>query len=476
MPKTEKNRVGSLLTSLTRGRALIVRIVDRRPITSFLVVLGILILLIVTGSFLRKPQIKEQTVTAPAKQITVYNIGTAPKIAVSASVEKSGIVKITAQTPAIVANINVTVGQQVVKGSNLMSLASNYTGSNPAAVQAQIAQTQYKNVKDTFNDQKDLIQKQRELADKNRENADKIRDITNQSLGETRSLLSLNDSIIASLQLNLQSQTPGSAAYVATWQQISQFQTATNQIKQGLRTAEFQAGSDNTPSKIADLQTDIAKRQLDLQEKSLALTLETSRLQAALAAVTAESYHPTAPFAGTVERVHVVVGQTVTPGTVLVTITGNSQSATLTAFVPLTIAKSVSLLNPATIHVRDNNFELTPIYISQEATEGQLYSVVFAIPNEVELTLTDKSTIIIDLALDTAYPSGVNPYVPIDSVHQTQEEAFVFVEQNGEAVSKKVELGAVEGSYIQVVNGLETNDRVIINRNVIAGDRVEVKS
>lgn len=478
LPFLKKGLIKKAKANLKRPKRLYSKallLVDRRPLTSFFTLLLVLTIVITVGNFLKKPKAESTKVEQPVKLVQVYSIGSTPKITVQAQIEKSGIVKIVSQTQSIVSQINVKTGQHVWRGTNLLSLSTNYGGSNPYSVQRQLAEAQYKNINDNLPAQKDLISKQRELADKNKDNADKLRDITDQSLGETRDLTSLNENLISNLQQTLQTQTPGTTAYIQTQEQISQFQSATNQIRQGLRNSEFQTNEDNPPAKIAELSNDIAKKQLDLQEKSLDLSRETSALQVKLAQINEASMFPVSPFEGVVERVNVQVGQTVTPGTVLATITGNNQASTAQAFVPLQIAKSITLLNPATLHFTNESVDLFPTYVSQEATEGQLYSVVFAIPAEVQSELTDRSFITIDLPLDE--PAVKNdPYVPIDSVHQTQEESFVFVIKDKKATAKKVNLGQVQGSYVQVITGLEKDDQVIVSRNIIAGDNVEAKN
>lgn len=465
-----KNKVSPVKTAYQKTTSL----VDRNPLRSFFIVLALLLAVIITGNFLRRPKIADQIVAPPAKEVQVYNIGTAPKITVQAQIEKSGIVKITAQTPGIVSSVNVEAGQEVSQGAPILTLSSNYSGSNPLSIARQLAGAQYKNLKDTFDSQKDLIAKQRELADKNKQNSEKLRDITDLSLGETRDLISLNDSIIANLQTQLQGQAPQSQAYIQTQQQISQFQSANNQIRQGLRNAEYQTNKDNQPTKILELQTDIAKRQLDLQEKSLDLAKLTSTLQLQLARVNEANYFPVSPFEGVVQRVHVQVGQTVKPGTVLATIAGSDRTATAQAFVPVNIARNISPIIPSVLHFAGETLDATPTYVSQEATEGQLYSIVFAIPQNLQPETTDKSYITIDIPLESAYSLKTDPFVPIDSVHQTQDEAFIYVVKNGKAQSRKVTLGTVQGDFIQVITGLQENDKVIVNRNILSGDRVKI--
>ncbi|MBI3342458.1 efflux RND transporter periplasmic adaptor subunit [Candidatus Curtissbacteria bacterium] len=136
------------------------RFIDRRPLTSFFALLVLLLVLIALGNFMRKPRHADQNVEVAPKIVQTYTIGATPKITVQGQIEKSGIVKITAQTPGIVSQINVKAGQQVWRGTNLLSLSSNYSGSNPLSVARQLAGAQYKNIVDTFPMQKDLIGKQ----------------------------------------------------------------------------------------------------------------------------------------------------------------------------------------------------------------------------------------------------------------------------------------------------------------------------
>jgi hypothetical protein len=65
--------------------------------------------------------------------------------------------------------------------------------------------------------------------------------------------------------------------------------------------------------------------------------------------------------------------------------------------------------------------------------------------------------------------------VPIDIIHQLQDSSYVYVVEDGKAVAKEVQLGVIYGSQVQVLEGLESGQAVIMNRNVIEGDRVIVK-
>ena len=65
--------------------------------------------------------------------------------------------------------------------------------------------------------------------------------------------------------------------------------------------------------------------------------------------------------------------------------------------------------------------------------------------------------------------------IPIDSVYQTQEKAYVLVNNKGKAETKTLELGSVYGSYVEVRSGLTSDDQIILDRNVVADDKVAVQ-
>jgi hypothetical protein len=64
------------------------------------------------------------------------------------------------------------------------------------------------------------------------------------------------------------------------------------------------------------------------------------------------------------------------------------------------------------------------------------------------------------------------PFIPIDSVYQTEDSSYVFVVQNKKAVSKKIKLGAVTGRFVQVESGLTSGNNIILERNIVTGDQV----
>lgn len=455
------------------------RFIRKRPFTSFLLSLALLLVIFFLGSILGKPPTEPPKEPA-VKSVKVYSIGSVPTISVAGQVEKTGVIKIMAQTSGVVQKISVSEGDKVSKGSNLISLSTNYQGDSLPGLQTAIDSKQFQNLKDTFDAQKDIIQKQRDVAGKLDANADDLRDIANKSLGDTRSSIGLNEQIISDIDANLKDLEANNVGNVnkqlieQTRQLKSQFQGAVTQLRSSLRNLEFQAASDKPPAQLSDVQKDITLKQLDLQEKSLTLNKEIAGLQVAIAAVGASLMHPVSPTSGVVERVYVHQGQMVNPGTPLLQISGSSKSARVVVKVPANIARSISRLEASTIHLDDTPIIAYPFYVSTEATDGELYSIIFEIPDQAEEVVPESGFVSVDIPVGVADSISTIPFIPIDSIFQTQDQAFVFVNKNGVATSKKIELGNVVGSFSEVTSGLDSGDQIILDRNVLEGDKVSV--
>ena len=164
--------------------------------------------------------------------------------------------------------------------------------------------------------------------------------------------------------------------------------------------------------------------------------------------------YPASPVSGIVERIFVRVGQAVNPGSPIAQITGASNSLIAVALVSRDIAAGISTAQVASLHFGDETYAEAPFYVSKEATDGSLYSVQFAIPEEFGSKTTDKGYITIDLPVGAANTGSAVPFVPVDSVFQTQDQAYVYVVKNGKAQSKEIELGQVLGRFVEVTSGI----------------------
>ncbi|MCL6096108.1 MAG: hypothetical protein M1444_00280 [Patescibacteria group bacterium] len=454
----------------------ILLLIERKPFTSFFAVLGVLLILMVAGNVFFSPKPEAQTSAPAPKKVAVFKLGSAPQISYQGKVEKSGVIKIAAQMPGIVSAINVSEGQKVYRGTNILSLSTNYQGGNAPSLSRQITQTQYNNAKDTYDAQGDIIGKQKDLANKNNDNAEILRQITSRSASDTKALADLNKTIVDSLAQTIRNDEVSGATpqtILGEKQVLSQYQSAMVQINGSLRNLELSAAADQPPAQMAKLQHDIAVEQLDLQRKALDMNLEISRLSYNLALVNEANMFPSSPFEGTVDKIFVHVGDMVSPGTQLVSLSGSNQHVQAVVNVPENIAKNISTIEPSVLTIGKDQIEMRPSYVSQDATNGVLYSVIYQLDDSLSSKLTNSDYVEVRIPIGTADTTNAVPFIPLDSVIQTQEEAFVYIiDKNQTAKVKKITLGQIQGRYVEIVSGLPSESQVILNRNVIEGDKV----
>lgn len=472
MPKFNKINFNSLKQKPRVFYKRTVQFIQKRPLQSFFLILLLFLLVIFLGNVLT-PVKKEAAKTNAPKSVKVYQIGSAPKVTFQAQIEKSGVVKIMAQTAGIVSKIDVKEGDAVGKNQNLINLASSYDGSNAPALQSAIAAKQYQITKETYDSQKEVIQKQRDVANNTETNAAELRNIASEANNAARSVFDLNQGIINEVDQQIAA-TPNGTSTQQLRQLKAGLESGNLQLRSQILNTDYTSNSDNPTAQNSGLQKEIALKQLDIQEKTLDLSKELGGLQVALANVNASLMHPVSPFDGVVQRVHVRVGESVTPGTVLITIGGNSDEIKAVVKVPMAMAKNINDYEKSILSFNGKTFEQVPAFVSGEATDSQLYSVIYDIPSEYSKQLTDGSFVTVEIPIGLPDTGSAVPFVPLDTIYQGTDESYLFVNNNGKVESRKVELGSVYGQFVEIKNGLQDSDQVILNRNVIAGDRVTV--
>ncbi len=446
--------------------------IQRKPFISFFATLGIFLLILILGSVITSLTKKDVKKANPVKAITVYTIGKAPTVPLQAQIQKNGIVQIVAQGSGIVDKIYVSEGDNVQEGETLVSLSTNYQGGSAPALQAQLAGAQFRNSKDTFNLQKDIISKQRDIATASAENTEQLRQVSQKTLNDTRGLLDQNRNILDAIT-NQIAQNPNDPGVAALKQQQAQYQAAVNQLQSSVNSLDYSTNTNNPPTLLTSTQKDITLKQLDVQEKALDLSKKVSGIQYSLALVQEGLMRPASPFTGTVQRVNVQVGENVSPGDVIATVASSSISTTAILRVPQQIAENISRVEPTVFYNKDKKISVIPTYVSVVATDGQLYSIIYNLPDGIT-GLTANEYLKAEVPVGYAAANGADPYVPIDSVYESQNESTVYLLKKDKAVAQKVTVGEVYGDYVAILSGLHDGDQLILDRNVVTGDTVKV--
>jgi multidrug efflux pump subunit AcrA (membrane-fusion protein) len=481
VPKKLKNFFQALTARPTKVAQ---RFLEKRPFISFLLFLCILMGLVVLGNNLRKPVAPAVSPQPEALAVQLYHLGDTPNVQVQAKIEKSGVVQLVAQTAGVVQKIRVKEGDHVKRGQSLFSLSTNYQGGSVPGLARKLSQENYQFLVDNYDAQKDVIQKNRDIANTVDAQASQLRSMTQQSLSETSSLIDLDNDIISGLDKQIQALVDTNVGGVndAAISQLKEAKAGTltslNAARVALRNNQYQSDSSKEPAALADMTRDLALKQLDLQEKTLDLNKDISLLNLRISQVNESLMYPAAPCPGTVERIFVKVGQNVTPGTVLASVRGDMNEATAVAFVSQDIAREVSRFTPSTLVIGSRKVSVVPRSISHEPTDGVLHSVLYSVPDEYANQLTNASYIVVEIPVGMNYAKTEKPFVPLDSIYQSPDAASVFVvkddgQGNQVATSQSIKLGAVSGQYVEVVDGLQPGEVIILNRNVIEGQRVK---
>lgn len=462
--------------------------VELHPLGSFFTLLAITLVLIVIGDVFRNPKISQEKDIKLVKEVSVYNIGSAPKMLIQGKIEKTGVIKIVALTSGVISQIYKSEGQTIQKGQWLMSLSSNYQGGSSPSLTRQLAATNYQFLLDNFDTQKELIEKNKEIANKVESQSSELRTISSKSIDETKSLISLNENVLSMIDsqisklelINVNGASDSAILQLKTGK--SSAISGLNQAKSSLRNLEYQTSSDQEPAEIAKIQKDLTIKQLELQEKTLHLNREIARLNLRLSEIQESLLYPVSPFHGTVERIFVKPGSYVSTGAVLASINGDVKTLKAVVTTSKSIAERISLLEPSFIYSGLTAVSVYPLYVSHEPVSGNLHAVIYSIPEEFDTQFTNDQIVSIDVPIGIAHTFSSDPFVPIDALYQTQTENSLFiVEKEKQTKNYKVRnisvtIGNAYGSYIEVLTGLKNSDQVVLDRNVIDGDIVVIKN
>jgi len=216
--------------------------------------------------------------------------------------------------------------------------------------------------------------------------------------------------------------------------------------------------------------------QLDIQEKALDLNKEISELSLNIAKISESLMYPATPFAGRVERVFVKPGQKIDAGTQIAVISGNTTKSVAVVRVPSKTAGLISKIEDTEFTVGQNHFSLKPRYVSSQATDGQLYTVIYDIPQEYEANLSNGEFINVSIPIGYADTGSATPFIPLDAVSQTQNETTVYVVNNNTVAFRNVKLGNVVGRFVEVNEGLSDGDIVILDRDIVVGDQIKFQN
>lgn len=469
------SRRSRLKNALLRPYKALIRFINRFPLITFFLILGILLLLVVASNQLTKTPPPAPEAEVQPKKVAVFHVGDLPRLRFTGRADKSGTITLTAQAGGVVSAIPITEGKTATTGQRLISLASSYQGGNAASLQRQIAATTYTQAIQNVPIQQAALAQRRTIAEQTAVSAEQLRTISRESLDETREIIASSKNSLRSVDdlIATQEEQPSAAINDLTLASLRQQRigllNGITAAEQSLRSTAYSSSEAQAPAALARLAKETTLKQLDLEARSLTLNVEISRLNLRLAQVAESAMFPSAPFASTVEKIHVKVGQAVAPGTPLVTLSGLTQTTTVEVSVPADVAARLSHTDPSVLSWDTTRLEITPQWISTQPTIGTLSSIVFTVPSDDADTLTQDQTITVDIPIDTA-PTA--PFIPLDAIYQTETNSYIYVVKDGKAVTQSITVGKVFDGSVEVLSGIDGPVDIILDRSIVAGTSV----
>lgn len=457
----------------------IILFLKKRPLVVVTIVSLALLGLIILGNYLRQPQAAQQS-QKNAREVVVLRVGEPFQTTLSTQVEKQGVVTIYAQTSGIVRQVTATEGKTINQGATIVKLASNYQGGVAQSTQRQIVEKQAAFDADNHALRLDTVRKQQEIARQSMQYTEELKTITQQSLNDTKALLTLNEDILAKLERDVLTEVLASSdptndddVYAAKKSQAS-YQATVNQLKAQIRANELQIDTSKPDYQLSELQRDAALKQLELQEKALLVNNDISKLSLRLAQISESLMYPAAPWTGTVEKIFVKPGQLVSPGTPIAVIRGKKITTELTAFVGREVARWAATASGSAV-IADIQLPVTTQHVSQEAVDGGMFSLRLALPASASSLVSNGEYVMV--TLQSQLPDDEESdwwWLPLESVVQLQNKSLVYIVENEQVVGVPVATGMVSGEFV-AVKGVVKNMQIIQTaQEVVAGDKVRV--
>ncbi|KJR48138.1 putative Co/Zn/Cd efflux system membrane fusion protein [Desulfosporosinus sp. I2] len=244
--------------------------------------------------------------------------------------------------------------------------------------------------------------------------------------------------------------------------------------------ALFEAGAvskvqlDQTTLGVKELEATFASQIEQLQVQASDSSLELAQVQLAQAREALDNATVTAPVAGTVSQVNVQVGNMATSAQAAIGLTNtgsvySSLSVAENLVNRLTKDKAVKVKVPSVSETNivgkienispssDPRTQLYPLKISFENPNGLIKPGMFA---KVELTTEEKADVMA---------------IKSEAVVLKNEKTIVYVVEGDKAVAKEVVTGLDTGVDIEILKGLNLDDKVIIKGQTLVDEGRKVK-
>ena len=414
MQKTTKKTSASSKKHLSFDR--FIATIKKFALVIFVVALIVLLGMIAWSRSLTPEEKDDGEILEKVTFVELYQPGQS-YLTTQAKVTDEGVITVVAQNSGVVQRVNISEGQKVRRGQQLASLSSNYQGANASALQLELAEKNWLMTHANFWDQ------------------EKIDDINHELNSNT--------------------------AWVTRWE--------TNPSRTMM-------GNGDAYTSYTGLQNqELLTLSETMTQRGQQLSLDQAENNYFAAQIAASLMYPATPVAGSVEKVYVKVGDIISAGSPVAIIKSDKADVKLELSVPEHVIRNLSLTAPAWFSINGSRFDVNLDFIPTTPTTGNSYFLTMTLDPEVAANVANGTYVDINLPLDTTQVDRL--LLPLNAIYQTQDTAYAYVvaiDDHNQPIAKQkaVSLGPVIGTLVTVESGLETQDRIILNNNLLDGERI----
>ena len=367
--------------------------------------------------------------SAPEATATNVTVSKAKKSDIESTLEYTGEVKASSQA-SVSANVSGTVkglyaeiGDYVTKGALLMTIDSSayQLSYNQARAAYNSAVAAYNNVKNGSNAQSQVAMNQ------NLANAQSAYDTALDNYNRQKSLFDI-----------------GAVSQVA----LDAAKTQLDNAKIALDTVKASA----------DLNQNVIAPQSEASAKA---AVEQAQAAMALAADSLSKCTVTAPISGYVASRNASIGQMASPGVEAFSIK-DSESVDIEINVTESVIGKINVGTEAKINIKSAELENIKgtVSVTGEAKNDAtgMFTVKVSIPNsdgKIKVGMLADIIITTEKVEDTLI-------IPADAVFQDNDKYCVYIADGEKAIKKNVETGVTDGESIEILSGIKSGDKVIV--------------
>ncbi len=268
------------------------------------------------------------------------------------------------------------------------------------------------------------------------------------------------------------------AIYVKPGQRVSKGQTLAqldnSVLQQQIAQSESQVDLART---LYQRQKNLWDQQIGTEVQFLQTRTNLQSAEKALSALRQQAAYYTikSPISGTVDQMDLKLGQAIAPGQQGSGIQiVNDEQLKVKANVPESYSASVSTGNMVKVVFPDVKDSLTTkVTFSAKAIDPASRSFPIEVKIPKTNTLRPNMTAVLKIA---DYTNADAIAIPVKAVQKSESGDYVFVNENGVAKQKNIQLGAISSGMVEVKSGLKAGDKLIVEgaADLENGDKVKV--